>query len=79
MELDDGTVVVSGGVATPGLTLTVASNDFSLNGGDAYPVLPFTRVGVSYQQALSDFVSSLGTITAADYPRGGEGRITILP
>jgi 5'-nucleotidase len=77
--LDDGTVVVSGGVATPGLTLTVASNDFSLAGGDAYPVLPFTRIGLSYQQALSSYVSSLGTITAADYPRGGEGRITILP
>jgi hypothetical protein len=35
---------------------------------------------VTYQQALSDFITSPlglnGTIRAADYPLSGEGRIT---
>lgn len=76
--LDDGTVVVANGVAA-NTTLNVVSNDFSLNGGDAYPAVPFTRLGVSYQQALSDYISIdlAGTISGADYPNGGEGRITI--
>jgi len=37
---DDGTVVLENGVSTPGLTLKVASNDFSLDGGDACPAVP---------------------------------------
>ncbi|TVZ41055.1 5'-nucleotidase [Alteromonadaceae bacterium 2753L.S.0a.02] len=78
LVLDNGTVVVANGVAAD-MTLTVVSNDFSLNGGDGYPALSFTRLGVSYQQALSDFISIDlgGVISAADYPVGGEGRITI--
>jgi hypothetical protein len=43
-------------------------------------------VGVSYQQALSNYIQALtgdgglgGLITSADYPFGGEGRITAIP
>ena len=38
-------------------------------------------IGVTYQQALFDFVIEElgGTISAADYPEGGAGRIAIEP
>jgi 5'-nucleotidase len=49
-------------------------------GGDQYPFrgAPFTSVGVSYQQALFNYiVEGLGgVISAGDYPEDGEGRIT---
>ena len=81
--LDDGTVVVSGGVVVPGPDIHVAISDFLANGGDQYPFrgAPFTRVGATYQQALATYISDglLGSISAADYPEGGEGRITELP
>lgn len=80
VTLDDGTVVVQDGVVVGGPGIAVATNDFSARGGDQYPFggLPFTTVGVSYQQALEDYiVEDLdGLITDADYPEGGEGRIT---
>ncbi|WP_380165296.1 bifunctional metallophosphatase/5'-nucleotidase [Jannaschia sp. R86511] len=79
--LDDGTVLVADGQVVFTGTLPVASNDFSLNGGDGYPVQEFTRLGVQYQQALSQYLTDDlgGVVTAADYPVAGEGRITILP
>ncbi|HEX6233145.1 MAG TPA: 5'-nucleotidase C-terminal domain-containing protein [Jiangellaceae bacterium] len=80
--LDDGTVIVENGQVVPGPGIAVATNDFSARGGDQYPFrgLPFTTVGVTYQQALAGYiVEDLGgLITAADYPEGGEGRITRL-
>jgi 5'-nucleotidase len=67
----------------PGDGIHVATIDFSARGGDQYPFrgLPLTSVGVSYQQALRNYiVDGLGgTITAADYPEGGEGRIVRQP
>ncbi|MBC8090786.1 MAG: 5'-nucleotidase C-terminal domain-containing protein [Pseudonocardia sp.] len=78
--LDDGTVLVAGGVVVDGPGISVATQDFSARGGDQYPFrgLPFASVGASYQQALSDFITDdlAGAIAAADYPEGGEGRIT---
>jgi 5'-nucleotidase len=78
--LDDGTVIVQDGQVVDGPALAVATNDFSARGGDQYPFrgLPFTTVGVTYQQALADYlVEDLGgVVTAADYPEGGSGRIT---
>ncbi len=66
-----------------GPDLTVATIDFLARGGDEYPYrgAPFTALGVTYQQALANYiVTGLGElITAADYPEGGEGRITELP
>lgn len=78
--LDDGTVIVSGGVVQPGDPLAIATIDFLARGGDQYPFrgAEFTTVGVSYQQGLFNYIvdSLFGLITAADYPEGGEGRIT---
>jgi 5'-nucleotidase/UDP-sugar diphosphatase len=80
--LDDGTVIVENGQVVDGAPLAVATNDFSARGGDQYPFrgLPFTTVGVTYQQALAEFlVDGLGgAVTAAAYPEGGSGRITQL-
>jgi 5'-nucleotidase len=81
VRLDDGTFIVQGGAIVPGApTVDVATNDFSARGGDQYPFrgAPFTTLGVTYQQALYNYiVTGLGgLITAADYPEGGEGRIT---
>lgn len=79
--LDDGTVLVADGRVVFTSSIPVASNDFSLNGGDGYPVQQFTRLGVQYQQALAQYLTDDlgGVVTAADYPVAGEGRITILP
>ncbi len=80
--LDDGTIIVQDGVVVPGPALTVATADFLARGGDGYPFgdADFTPLGVSYQQALVNFLTEAdglnGQVTAADYPEGGEGRIT---
>ncbi len=83
VELNDGTVIVTGGAVVAGPDLTVATIDFLARGGDQYPYrgAPFTTLGVTYQQALLNYltVGLGGTITAADYPVGGEGRNTRLP
>ncbi|MFC5381015.1 bifunctional metallophosphatase/5'-nucleotidase [Aquipuribacter nitratireducens] len=82
LVLDDGTVVIQDHVVLePTRTFAVASNDFSLDGGDGYPDVDFVRLGVQYQQGLVTYLSEDlgGVVTAAQYPRGGEGRITILP
>jgi 5'-nucleotidase len=81
--LDDGTQIVTGGTVVAGPDLTIAIANFLAGGGDQYPFrgAPFTTVGFTYQQALSNYiVDGLGgLISAADYPEGGEGRITELP
>jgi 2',3'-cyclic-nucleotide 2'-phosphodiesterase (5'-nucleotidase family) len=78
--LDDGTVIVSAGAVVPGNALTIATIDFLARGGDQYPYrgAPFTTLGVTYQQALRNFIELGlgGQIEAADYPFAGEGRIT---
>jgi 5'-nucleotidase len=83
VELDDGTVIVQDGAVVPGAGIHVATIDFSARGGDQYPFrgAPFTSLGVTYQQALRNYiVTGLGAnITAAQYPEGGEGRITVIP
>ncbi|MEZ4282186.1 MAG: 5'-nucleotidase C-terminal domain-containing protein [Myxococcota bacterium] len=78
LVLADGTVVVQNGV-TQAVTVDVAGLNFSLNGGDAYPAVPNTTVGLTDQQSLQRFieVDLGGLVGAADYPRGGEGRLTI--
>jgi 2',3'-cyclic-nucleotide 2'-phosphodiesterase (5'-nucleotidase family) len=80
--LDDGTVIVSGGMVVPGETLTIATIDFLARGGDQYPYqgAPFTTLGVTYQQALRNYIEIAlgGLISASAYPFGGEGRITRL-
>ena len=82
--LNDGNVIVDGGTVVPGPALTVATIDFLARGGDQYPYrgVPFTILGVSYQQALSNYIQDpaglKGTVTSADYTEGGEGRIKRL-
>ena len=78
--LSDGTVLVENGAVVDGPAVPLATNDFSARGGDAYPLkgLDFTPVGTTYQQALQDYLEQglSGKVLAADYPEGGEGRIT---
>jgi 5'-nucleotidase len=83
--LDGGEVIVGGGRVESGPDLAVATLNFLARGGDEYPFrgAPFTTLGVSYQQALVNYLQFPagldGTVTAADYPEGGEGRIKRLP
>jgi 5'-nucleotidase len=80
IQLADGTPIVTGGVVVDSSALNIATIDFLARSGDQYPYrgAPFTSVGVTYQQALANYISDGlgGSITAADYPEGGEGRIT---
>ncbi len=77
--LDDGTVIVKDGAVVPGDPVVLATIDFLAGGGDCYPLadIEFTKLGVSYQQALANYIADDlgGRITAADYPVGGAGRI----
>lgn len=79
LTLDDGTAIVENGIVVAGDPVSVATIDFLARGGDQYPFrdAPFTTVGVSYQQALSNYIVDAlgGVISQADYPEGGEGRI----
>ncbi len=81
-QLDDGTPLIAGGAVVPGADLHIATLDFLAKGGDQYPFAgaPFTTLGTTYQQALEDYlIDGLGgAVTSADYPEGGEGRITRL-
>jgi len=78
LVLEDGTIVVQDGV-TQNVTVDVAALNFSLNGGDAYPAVPNVTVGVTDQQSLQSYIEDDlgGVVRAAEYPVGGEGRITI--
>ncbi|MEZ4470771.1 MAG: 5'-nucleotidase C-terminal domain-containing protein [bacterium] len=79
--LDSGTVIVEDGVVRPGPPLVVATIDFLARGGDQYPFTgAFEAFGVSYQQALRDFIAGAleGRIDAADYPEGASDRIRRL-
>ena len=81
VTLDDGTEIVSEGRVVPGDDIALATIDFLAGGGDCYPLgdSDFVKVGVSYQQALSSFISGElgGEISSADYPAGGS-RILIM-
>ena len=86
--LDSGAVIVEDGAVVAGGPVTIVTNDFSARGGDMYPFrgAPFTTIGVVYQQALFNYIIDPvvdgglgGIISAADYPEGGEGRITTAP
>lgn len=80
--LDDGTVIVSGGAVVAGDDLTIATIDFLARGGDQYPYrgADFVTLGATYQQAVSNYIETGlgGLITEAEYPLGGEGRITTV-
>ncbi len=81
--LDDGTVIVSGGAVVDGPGVNVATIDFLAKGGDQYPFrgLPFTTLGATYQQALSDYIVDglSGDISGPDYVFDVNNRIFPLP
>ncbi|NEQ54830.1 MAG: T9SS type A sorting domain-containing protein, partial [Leptolyngbya sp. SIO3F4] len=87
ITLDDGVEIVKGGTVVDGApSVNIAIADFSARGGDQYPFrdATFTPLGVSYQQALFNFITTDsvdgglgGLITAAAYPEGGENRIVV--
>lgn len=81
--LDDGTAIVEAGAVVDGApALNVATIDFLAQGGDQYLFgdASFTSIGVSYQQALANYITEAltGTISAEQYPEGGAGRITTV-
>jgi 5'-nucleotidase len=86
VQLNDGTIIVENGNVMAGApAVNIATIDFLARGGDQYPFrgASFTVLGVSYQQALSNYIQDAAglssLISADDYPEGGEGRITALP
>lgn len=83
LTLTGGTVIVQNGQVVPNAPdVGVATLNFLTQGGDQYPFrgAPATNVGLTYREAFLQFVSDnlSGTISSADYPEGGEGRITSL-
>ncbi len=82
VTLDDGTAIVRDGAVVPGDPVVLVTIDFLANGGDCYPLgdIEFTKLGVSYQQALANYISDDldGIITPADYPEGGDDRIVAV-
>jgi 5'-nucleotidase len=84
LTLDDGTKIVENGAVVAGApNVNLATTNFTANNGDSYPFngLPQVAAGVPYQQSLFDFIVQdlAGAVTAARYPVGGSGRITITP
>ncbi len=82
--LDDGNFIVQGGmIVDPAVTLDIATIDFLARGGDSYDWggASFTPRGVSYQQALSNYLQDAlgGFVSAGMYPTGGLGRIREVP
>lgn len=79
LVLSDGTVIVEDGEVVEGDAINIAIVDFLACSGDQYPFrgAPFDVLVVSYQQALSNYIQNAlkGTVTGADYPKGGEGRL----
>ena len=80
ITLNDGTKIVENGVVVAGARdISVVTSDFTARGGDQFLFeTGFTTVGVTDQGALANYIENElnGTITAAQYPAGGEGRIT---
>ena len=82
VTLDDGTKIVRDGKVVPGEPVVLATVDFLANGGDCYPLadIAFTRLGVTYQQALADYIAEdlNGMISVEQYPVNGGNRVAAL-
>lgn len=79
-KLADGTFLIQNGIVLQGApAITVATLDFLAKGGDQYPFgdLEFTTLGITYQQALYNYITSSkqAVIAAENYPEGGNARI----
>lgn len=82
-KLANGAMIIENGMVLPDApAINVATIDFLAKGGDQYPYgeLEFTTLGVTYQQALFNYISNArnALITAEDYPEGGNARILNL-
>lgn len=84
IRLEDGTLIFDD--ATNFLstdTFTLGVFNFLATGGDDYPLddLTFNDLGIGDLEMLKDYLTDDlgGVITAADYPEGGEGRVTAVP
>ena len=79
VTLDDGTEIVHDGAVVEGDPIAVATLDFLADGGDCYPLadIEFTRLGITYQQALADYIADDldGVINAEQYPVDGGDRV----
>ncbi len=78
----DDVQVVRNGVVVSTQVVDLAANSFTVGqNGDNYPFnlldYQFANLPTSYQQSLADRLAELGTVTAAAYPEGGLGRITV--
>jgi 5'-nucleotidase len=74
ITLDNGTALVANGAPVAGApNVTVVTNSFTAGGGDNYPTFENatkkTNFGVSYEQALYDYLLS--------FPRGANGLPTV--
>lgn len=83
ITLDDGTAIVKDGEIVEGApNVSLATIDFLAKGGDGFP-LDMNKVQLlgtnTYQKSLENYLRHLGTVTAAKYPEGGEGRIRRVP
>lgn len=80
LVLANGAVVVSDGITQAG-TATIAQLNFSIRGGDGQPDLSttpgvtVTQTPLGDQVSLRRYLESIGTVSEADYPSAGEGRI----
>ncbi|MYK26041.1 MAG: hypothetical protein F4052_03685, partial [Dehalococcoidia bacterium] len=82
LTLDDGSAIVSDGVVAAGApAVHVVASSFIAAGGDGYDVLGRypgrVQLPTSYEQSLTDYLTSLGTISADDarYAPDGPPRI----
>lgn len=80
-------LVENGEVIADAPGVRIATIDFLARGGDAYPYegTNFTTLGITYQQALANYLTTALVpndagyeVTAAQYPSGGEGRIQTI-
>lgn len=86
--LNDGTVLVANGNVVKDTTLSVATNNFTAEGGDQYPwdTASYDDMVIAYQKAIFNYLidpnALNGSVTAAMYPEGGQqganGRIIKL-
>ena len=81
ITLDDGTAIVSDGAVVDGApSIALVTLNFLANGGDQYLFGDGTRthLGLTDQQSLAAYITDglNGTIGAAQYPEGGQARIT---
>lgn len=81
VTLENGTVIIHDGNVVSDITIAVATNDFTAQGGDYHNLGELTadryhRSTTTYQQAVANYIKSMnGAIQGNAYKQHGEGRI----